>query len=104
VIEGYTAGGHNAPPRGKLQVDERGEAIYGERDTVDLEKIRTLDVPFWLAGGYGSPEKLAEALDAGATGVQAGTAFAFCEESGLKNVGRLPMMKRTATTYCFRDV
>ena len=66
VIEGYTAGGHNAPPRGKLQLDERGEAIYGERDHVDLEKMRALGVPFWLAGGYGSSEKLAEALDAGA--------------------------------------
>ena len=55
VIEGYTAGGHNAPPRGKLQLDERGEAIYGERDQVDLAKIRDLGVPFWLAGGYGRP-------------------------------------------------
>ena len=85
VIEGYTAGGHNAPPRGKLQLDERGEAIYGERDQVDLAKIRDLGVPFWLAGGYGRPEKLAEALAAGAAGVQVGTAFAFCEESGLRS-------------------
>lgn len=84
VIEGCTAGGHNAPPRGKLQLDETGEAIYGERDLVDLERIRELGVPFWLAGGYGRPEKLAEALAAGATGVQVGTAFAFCAESGLR--------------------
>jgi len=90
IIEGPTAGGHNAPPRGKLQLDENGEAIYGERDIVDLEKIRALDTPFWLAGGYGAPEKVAEALDAGATGVQVGTAFAFCEESGLR-----PDAKRT---------
>lgn len=84
VIEGATAGGHNAPPRGKLQLDADGEAVYGERDVVDLEKIRALEVPFWLAGGYGSPEKLAEALAAGATGVQVGTAFAYCEESDLE--------------------
>lgn len=84
VIEGYTAGGHNAPPRGKLQLDQRGQAIYGERDTVDLEKICALCVPFWLAGGYGSPEKLAQALVSGAAGVQVGTAFAFCVESGLQ--------------------
>ena len=32
VIEGPTAGGHNAPPRGKLQLSEAGEPIYGERD------------------------------------------------------------------------
>jgi nitronate monooxygenase len=83
VIESHTAGGHNAPPRGKPQFDGRGELIYGERDSVDLEKIRALGLPFWLAGGYGSPEKLASALNAGATGVQVGTGFAFCEESGI---------------------
>jgi nitronate monooxygenase len=94
VIEGPTAGGHNAPPRGKLQLDENGEAIYGERDIVDLEKIRALGVPFWLAGGYGSPEKLAEALNAGATGVQVGTAFAFCEESGLRDSYKRALLEK----------
>lgn len=84
VIEGPTAGGHNAPPRGKLQLDEGGEPIYGERDQVDLGKIRELGLPFWLAGGYGSPEKLRESLAAGAAGVQVGTAFAYCAESGLR--------------------
>jgi len=85
VVEGPTAGGHNAPPRGKLQFDEAGEAIYGERDKVDLEKLRELGLPFWLAGGYGAPEKLREALTAGAAGIQVGTAFAFCVESGLRD-------------------
>ena len=105
VIEGSTAGGHNAPPRGKLQLDASGEAIYGERDIVDLEKIRALDVPFWLAGGYGLPEKLAEALAAGATGVQVGTAFAFCEESGLESsYKRLLLEKvRSGTAHVFSD-
>ncbi len=85
IIEGPTAGGHNAPPRGKLQLDETGEPIYGERDQVDLEKIRDLGLPFWLAGGYGSPEKVRESLAAGATGVQVGTAFAYCAESSLRD-------------------
>jgi nitronate monooxygenase len=85
VIEGPTAGGHNAPPRGKLLLDEAGDAIYGERDCVDLEKIRELGLPFWLAGGYGTPEKLREALAAGAAGIQVGTAFAYCVESGLRD-------------------
>jgi nitronate monooxygenase len=85
VIEGPTAGGHNAPPRGKLQLDDAGDAIYGERDRVDLEKIREMGLPFWLAGGYGTPEKLREALAAGAAGVQVGTAFAFCAESGIRD-------------------
>jgi nitronate monooxygenase len=85
VVEGPSAGGHNAPPRGKLQLSETGEAVYGERDVVDLEKMRALGTPFWLAGGYGSAEQLQGALAAGAAGVQVGTAFAFCDESGLRD-------------------
>ena len=83
IVEGPTAGGHNAPPRGKPVFNEAGEPVYGERDVVDLAKLRELDLPFWLAGGYGRPERVREALEAGAAGVQVGTAFAFCSESGL---------------------
>jgi nitronate monooxygenase len=43
-----------------------------------------LGVPFWLAGGYGNAEKLREALEQGAAGIQVGTAFAFSQESGLR--------------------
>ncbi len=82
VVEGPTAGGHNAPPRGRLELDEAGEPRYGPRDVARLDRIRELGVPFWLAGGYGTPERLAEALDHGATGIQAGTVFALCAESG----------------------
>ncbi len=84
VIESPTAGGHNAPPRGKLQLSAGGEPIYGERDRVNVDDVRALGVPFWLAGGYGSAAKLQEALDQGATGVQVGTAFAFSRESGMR--------------------
>jgi nitronate monooxygenase len=84
VVEGPTAGGHNAPPRGPMQLDPAGEPIYGSRDVPELEKIRALGLPFWLAGSYGRPGKLAEALRLGAAGVQVGTAFAFCEESGVQ--------------------
>ncbi|MGC2639852.1 MAG: nitronate monooxygenase [Acidobacteriaceae bacterium] len=84
IIETKTAGGHNAPPRGKLQLDAQGEPLYGERDTVDLDKIRELGAPFWLAGGYGWPWKIREALAQGAAGVQVGTAFAFTRESALR--------------------
>jgi nitronate monooxygenase len=84
IIETKIAGGHNAPPRGKLQLSEAGEPIYGERDTIDIKKIQELGVPFWLAGGYGHPEMVRQALVEGATGVQVGTAFAFSEESGLR--------------------
>jgi NAD(P)H-dependent flavin oxidoreductase YrpB (nitropropane dioxygenase family) len=83
IIEGPTAGGHNAPPRGAVQLNERGEPLYGPRDAVDLAKIRELDIPFWMAGSYAEPERLREALDEGAQGIQVGTAFALCRESGL---------------------
>jgi nitronate monooxygenase len=85
VVEGPTAGGHNAPPRGAMTLNNRGEPIYGRRDEVDLAAMRALELPFWLAGSYGSPERVAEALENGATGVQVGTAFAFCAESGLRD-------------------
>jgi nitronate monooxygenase len=85
VLETPTAGGHNAPPRGKLQLNENGEPVYGERDEVDIAGLRALGVPFWLAGGYGNPEKVREALEQGAAGVQVGTAFAFSRESGLRD-------------------
>jgi nitronate monooxygenase len=84
VVEGHTAGGHNAPPRGKIQLNAAGEPQYGERDGVNVAELRDLGAPFWLAGGYGSRERLAEALAQGATGVQVGTAFAFSRESGLR--------------------
>jgi len=83
IVEGATAGGHNAPPRGRPQLSASGEPVYGERDVVDLAKLRELGLPFWLAGGHGSAEGLSEALAAGAAGIQVGTAFAFCDESGL---------------------
>jgi len=84
IVEAPTAGGHNAPPRGAMQLNADGEPVYGERDVVNLEKLRALGLPFWLAGGSGAPGKLREALDAGATGIQVGTAFALCDESGLR--------------------
>ena len=82
VVEGPTAGGHNAPPRGRLQLTAEGEPLYGERDVPDLEVIGELGLPFWLAGSYAEPERIEAALALGATGVQVGTAFAYCEESG----------------------
>jgi nitronate monooxygenase len=84
IIEGPTAGGHNAPPRGEPRFNERGEPLYGERDVVDLAKVRELGLPFWLAGGTGRPGRLHEAQAAGGAGIQVGTLFAYCEESDLR--------------------
>jgi len=85
VIETPIAGGHNAPPRGKLQLNAAGEPIYGDRDRVNIQELRTLGVPFWMAGGYGNAEKLREAVEEGAAGIQVGTAFAFSGESGMRH-------------------
>lgn len=82
VVELPEAGGHNAPPRGKLVLNDLGEPVYGDRDAIELEKIKALGLPFWLAGCWGTPEKLQEAITLGAKGIQIGTALAFSEESG----------------------
>ena len=82
IIEEPIAGGHNAPPRGKLR-DERGQPVYTERDYANLEKMRDTGFPFWLAGGYGSQDGLERAKAAGAQGIQAGSIFALSEESGM---------------------
>lgn len=81
VVEHYDAGGHNAPPR--------REGAYGPRDVCNIEKLAALEKPFWLAGGCASPERFQEAKAAGARGVQVGTAFACCDESGA-----LPELKK----------
>lgn len=105
VVEAPTAGGHNAPPRGKPQLDSGGQPVYGEKDAVDLAKIQDLGIPFWLAGGYASREQLDNALAAGAAGVQVGTAFAFCEESGLKHEYRRSVLQAVCkgTAAVFTD-
>jgi NAD(P)H-dependent flavin oxidoreductase YrpB (nitropropane dioxygenase family) len=90
VVEGSVAGGHNAPPRGALRLNDRGEPIYGARDDADLGAMRELGLPFWLAGGFGTPEGVVQARAAGAAGVQAGTVFAYSDESGIS-----PEIKRT---------
>lgn len=84
VVEFPLAGGHNAPPRGALTLDENNEPIYGAKDEVDLAGIAALGVPFYLAGAYGHPEMLRAAVESGANGIQVGTAFAFCDESGVE--------------------
>lgn len=81
IIEGPVAGGHNAPPRNK-KTDAEGHPIYDERDVADLDRVADLGYPFYLAGGYGTPAKLREALDRGAAGVQVGSLFSLADESG----------------------
>ncbi len=96
VVEGPTAGGHNAPPRGEPRFSARGEPVYGARDDVDLSKLAALGLPFWVAGGAGRPDRVADARRAGAAGVQVGTLFAFCDESGLADDLKRSVLGRAA--------
>lgn len=95
VMEGPSAGGHNAPARGKALADD-GQPVYGERDRPDLGKVAELGKPFWLAGAYSSPERLCEAKALGAAGVQIGSAFALCDESGLSDDVKREVRQRVA--------
>ena len=94
VVEGPRAGGHNAPPRGPLRLDEDQQPVYGPRDEADLEKIAALGLPFWLAGTYGTPDQVVAARRAGAAGVQVGTVFALSAESGLTGALRGQLLEQ----------
>ena len=84
IIEHHTAGGHNAGPQGPIRLDNLRQPIYSELDEPDLTAIHQIGLPFWLAGGYASREKIQKAQTFGATGVQVGSVFALAEESGMK--------------------
>ena len=94
IIEHNSAGGHNAPPRGKWEFDANGEPIYGPKDIADIEKMKKLELPFWLAGTYGSPERVKDALAQGAAGVQVGTLFAISNHSGFSDKTRKQLLDK----------
>jgi nitronate monooxygenase len=93
IIEHHTAGGHNAGPLGPVRTDEKGQPLYSDKDDPDVHAIHQVGLPFWLAGGYGSKERLQYALDAGATGVQVGSNFALAQESGMKPAYRTAILE-----------
>jgi NAD(P)H-dependent flavin oxidoreductase YrpB (nitropropane dioxygenase family) len=64
---------------------------------VDLKEMAELGLPFYMAGFYATPEKLAEVQSQGAQGIQVGTLFAFCEESGLMPTIRNEVVRLIAT-------
>ena len=96
IVEGPLAGGHNAPPRGPRRMDDRGQPVYDERDDVDLRAVVALGLPVWLAGGSATPQGLRTARALGAIGVQAGTVFALCRESGLADGLKRAILDRVA--------
>ena len=101
IIEGPSAGGHNAPPRGKIEFDAENEPIYGPRDLANLEKMVKYGYPFWLAGGFGARGKLKDALALGAEGVQVGTLFALSNESGFTDEIRNQILGTLAVPEVF---
>lgn len=95
VVELPTAGGHNAPPRGREKVyDAKGQPVYGERDKVAFDKMQALGIPFWVAGSFASPERLVEAQALGAVGIQVGSIFALSEDSGMDPTYRAEMRRQ----------
>ena len=80
VLESHHAGGHNAPPR---KVAGASLEAFSVKDEIDPKKFLAFERPFWIAGGYASKQGLKEAIDCGAQGVQAGSVFAYCDESGI---------------------
>ena len=84
VVEGPRAGGHNAPPRNRRRAADDTSPLYGPQDDANLEEMRAMGLPFWLAGSYARPGALDEAIAAGAQGIQAGSIFALCQDSALR--------------------
>ena len=80
--------GKTRPDTGTVYFD--GQVDLTKKDEADIAKMVTLGLPFWLAGAWATPERVAAARAAGAEGVQCGTVFALAEESGLAPQLRAP--------------
>ena len=80
VVESHHAGGHNAPPR---KIAGQMLPAFSAKDEINPEKFLAFERPFWIAGASASPEALQDALKTGAQGVQIGSIFAYCTESGI---------------------
>ena len=82
ILENHAAGGHNAPPRDHI--------AFGPADDLEsyFEKVLTLGVPIYVAGDFpdgGARSDLIEWQARGAYGIQVGSRFALCAESGLRS-------------------
>lgn len=97
IIEGFRAGGHNAPPRGTMVLDDDGQPIFGPRDEADIQKVAKVGLPFWLAGGQSTPGQVRAAQEFGAVGVQVGTIFSLAEESGIQPTIRKELLDHLAS-------
>lgn len=97
IVEGSVAGGHNAPPSRKtFDADGQQTVVFTAADTIDVPAIAGLGLPFWLAGDYGTPERLDQALTLGASGVQFGSIVALSGQSGMESGVRAAALRLLA--------
>jgi nitronate monooxygenase len=90
VASGFEAGGH----RGSF-LRRAEESLTGTFSLV-RQVSAILDVPVIAAGGIADARGIASALMLGAEGVQLGTAFAACEESGASELHREALLSGKA--------
>jgi len=90
ILENHEAGGHNAPPRNRVS--------FGEQDdlTTYFDKVRNLGVNVYVAGDGSSREEYQSWIDQGAYGVQVGSRFALCTDSGMRDDLRDKIIERNA--------
>jgi NAD(P)H-dependent flavin oxidoreductase YrpB (nitropropane dioxygenase family) len=90
VLENHAAGGHNAPPRNRVS--------YGEADEVNnyFDKVRDLGIPVYVAGAGSTREDMLRWIERGAYGLQVGSRFALCRESGMRSDLRRQIIRRNA--------
>jgi NAD(P)H-dependent flavin oxidoreductase YrpB (nitropropane dioxygenase family) len=92
-LENFAAGGHNAPPRNRES--------FGPADDIEsyFDKVLALDVPIYVAGAFkhgGTRTDFEEWVARGAHGLQVGSRFALCEESGMRADLRAEMIEQGA--------
>src|SRR5207302_5816047 len=90
VASGFEAGGH----RGSF-LRSAADSLTGTFSLVP-QIVDIVDVPVIAAGGIGDARGVVAALALGADGVQLGTAFRTCEESGASPVQREALLGKAA--------
>ena len=90
VLEHHAAGGHNAPPRNREK--------FAEADDISsyFDKVLGLGVPVYVAGAGSTREDYLRWTERGACGLQVGSRFALCEESGMRGDLKQEIIGRNA--------
>ncbi|WP_042349755.1 NAD(P)H-dependent flavin oxidoreductase [Bacillus massiliigorillae] len=99
-LQGIEAGGHRAT----FTNDQTGAQEFGILEFISVIQ-RNINIPLIAAGGLMNGQDIQQALNAGASAVQLGTAFLLCPESGTNPVHRKalknPRFTETAITRAF---